>query len=220
MNGYNDGMSELIRQIDEVFGWKVKPGFDDLELAQILAAGNDIGAMISRCFPGYDGKYWVWKNLGKAIFHKGGLPQKLVGWANKSDSICLVFVNRHVWLSPKLFQLPGPKRWLVHELGHVLDNHFHSMGVWFGGGPSDRLVEILGRRPKTLRWQNTKSLQQSIPSTCMWTIHNNNKPPKYGDNSSADYFAECFTWMVYNEEYIPNPARLPMLNLLRSTLEI
>lgn len=212
-------MSDLKNVIQEKFGWKLVSDFTDREMQVMLEAGLSIAGMIERKLPGVNGDNWVRYYLGRAVIHRGGLPQKVVSMANNGADISLVFVNHHVWLYPRLFQSGRPERWFVHELAHVLDNEIRRFGVWIGGGPSDELVEALGGRPKGLRWGNGKALEGSLPMGNLWTFHNHGVAPKYGDNSTADYFAECFTWLIYDETKIPEAA-LPWMNHWLATTAI
>jgi hypothetical protein len=65
----------------------------------------------------------------------------------------------------------------------------------------------LNTQPSGLRWANTKALAREMPADFSWTKHNQGKAPNYGDNSSADYFAETWTWSIFRPEVIPLPAR-------------
>lgn len=183
----------------------------------MLEAGQSIGAMIERKLPGVNGDNWIRHYLGRAVIHRGGLPQKVVSLANNGADISLVFVNFHVWLYPRLFQTYKPERWFVHELVHVLDNEIRRYGVWIGGGPSDELIVAMGGKPSGLRWGNGKSLAATLPMGNLWAVHNHGMSPKYGDNSSADYFAEAFTWLVYDESKIPENALVWMNRWLATT---
>ena len=199
-------MSDLQQQIALRFGWKIRPGFDVYELQEIAEAGDTLVKFIEAEIPGYDGELWVRKNLGRAVFHKGGLPQWVVSKANNGASISLVFLNHHVWLYPRCFSSNYGKRWLIHELGHVLDNSFRRLSIWFGGGPSDALFKVLGEKPAGLRWMNTGSVAECMPEHLNWQTKNNGKPPRYGDHSSADYFAETFIWAIYDPLKVPSAA--------------
>lgn len=203
-------MSDLQQQIALRFGWRIRPGFDTYELQKIAEAGETLVKFIETEISGYDGELWIRKNLGRAVLHKGGLPQTVISKANNGAGISLVFLNHHVWLYPRLFSSNYGKRWLIHELGHVLDNSFRRLSIWFGGGPSDALFRALGQKPTGLRWMNTDSVAVCMPGSHSWHIKNEGKPPLYGDNSSADYFAETFTWAIYDPTKVP-PAALAWL---------
>lgn len=211
-------MTDLQQQIGLRFGWKTRPGFDIYELQKIAEAGETLVKFIEAEIPGYDGELWIRKNLGQTVLHKGGMPQKIVSKVNNGASISLVFLNHHVWLYPRLFSTSYGKRWLTHELGHVLDNSYRRFSIWFGGGPSDALFRALGRKPTGLRWMNADSVAACLPVEVTWSTKNEGKPPFYGDNSSADYFAEAFTWAVYDPTKVPPLALAWLKDWLRLTV--
>lgn len=211
-------MTDLKTQIVLRFGWRVRSDFDDDELELIIKAGERIAQFIDVEIPGYGGENWIIKNMGRAVLHKGGLPQWVVSKANHGANISLVFLNDHVWLYPNIFATGSGQQWLIHELAHVLDNSWRRYSVWFGNGPSDHLLEALGSKPSGLRWMNTDSVRKVVPQELLWHTKNNGKAPKYGDNSSADYFAETFTWAIFNAEKIPPPALAWLKGWLRLTV--
>ena len=95
-----------------------------------------------------------------------------------------------------------PKRHFLHELGHVVENKLPARRFLpptiFGGGASDRLTGILGGKPAGWRFKNGTS---GIPEQFQWK-----GPGIYGNHSSADYFAEAFSWLPYNATVLPDPA--------------
>ena len=208
-------MEALTFELRERFGWRVRSGFKERELQGLLQTGEEIAEAIERWLPGMDGGAWIRKNLGNAVFHKGGLPQKVVSWLNGGAKVSLVFLNHHVWLYPRLFNSYKPTRWVAHELGHVLENNLKWMSVWWGGGAGDDLLRILNTRPAGLRFFNTKVLQRNMPAELTWTVYNGGKSPNYGDHSSADYFAEVWTWSIYRPELIPPVARSWFVDWIR-----
>lgn len=208
-------MEELIQQIKHRFGWELRSPFTQKELEGLIQTGDEIGEAIERWLPGFRGDVWIRRNLGKAIFHKGGVPQKFVSFFNAGAEISLVFPNRHVWLEPSTFESLRPTRWVAHELGHVLDNRYRWMAIWFGSGPSDELMRTLNTKPARLRWANTKVLAERMPVEFSWTHHNEGRNPKYGDNSSADYFAETWMWSIYRPNVVPDAARTWFLDWIR-----
>ena len=200
-------MNENIEKLKGRFGWKVSVRFTEKELSGLIQTGDEISAAVEKWLPGVNGDEWIRRNIGNAIFHRGGIPQKVVSLANGGKGISLVFPNRHVWLDPGTFDSIKPTRWVVHELGHVLDNRHHWMAIWWGGGPADALMRALNTHPEGLRWANTKKLAKSLPAVFSWTQHNQGRQPNYGDNSSADYFAETWMWSIYRPDVIPTAAR-------------
>ncbi len=200
-------MEILIKTLKERFGWRTGASFTAREFEGLIQAGDEVKQAIEHWLPGMDGDAWIRKNLGNVVFHKGGLPQNVVSLVNGKAKISLVFINHHIWLYPRLFNTHRPTQWVIHELGHVLDNNHKWMSIWWGGGPSDALMWALNTHPSGLRWANTKALAKEMPADFSWTKHNQGKLPNYGDNSSADYFAETWTWSIFRPEVIPLPAR-------------
>ena len=78
--------------------------------------------------------------------------------------------------------------------------------IWFGKGHGDGLVRFSGGQPKGLRWNNGVS---GIPAACRWTPPG--APTECGDLSTADYFAEAFTWAIYNPTRCPHPGMVEWL---------
>jgi hypothetical protein len=208
-------MDEIRQTLQQRFGWKVPSDFQEKELNGLIQTGEEICDAIERWLPGINGDAWVRQFLGKSVFHLGGLPQKVVSLANGGMKISLVFFNFHVWLDPSTFNSIRPTQWITHELGHVLDNTFHSGAIWWGGGPSDDLQWALNGRPSGLRWNNGKAMKESLPQNATWTHHNQRRKPDYGDNSTADYFAETWMYSIYRPEVIPPMARDWFLDWIR-----
>ena len=92
----------------------------------------------------------------------------------------------------------GPNTLLAHELGHIWDNRTGDeiCGASIcGGGMSDNLVTFLGGELSRLRFYG------GINGMPMWE----NDPHKgYGNNSTADYFAEAFVWSIYDPSQVPS----------------
>lgn len=89
---------------------------------------------------------------------------------------------------------------IVHELTHVIDNKMSGkMATIFGGGPADELVKFLGGNPHGLRFLNGNF---EIPSQYLWTRESRHL---YGNNSYADYFAECMAVAIYAPSVLPDP---------------
>lgn len=208
-------MNDLIQTMKQRFGWTVSERFSEKERQGLLQTGDEISTAIEKWLPGMNGDAWIRRNLGTAIFHRGGLPQKVVSLANNGAAISLVFPNRHVWLDPGTFDSVQPTRWVAHELGHVLDNRQHWLAIWWGGGPADELMKALNAQPQGLRWANTKKLAKNLPAAHSWTQHNQGHRPNYGDNSSADYFAETWMYSIYRPDVVPVAARAWFMDWMR-----
>jgi hypothetical protein len=81
----------------------------------------------------------------------------------------------------------GVEGMVIHELGHIIDNRSKETGIFpaviSGGGLADKLIRFVGEAP-------------SNPVRFMGEVQENEylfrKPYEYGNNSSADYFANAF----------------------------
>ncbi len=98
---------------------------------------------------------------------------------------------------------------IVHEFGHILDNRksLHGFGTYIGLGPSDLLAVKAG----VFQWMPTRFLH-FFPEMNGAVIVPNNRfdvANRYGNASSADYFAEGFMLMITNPDLqnIPPPVR-------------
>lgn len=92
----------------------------------------------------------------------------------------------------------NPHQYVAHELGHVWDNNSidSKVATWEGGGLADVLVRYVGGSPVGYRWRNRTS---GIPKDYRW------KSVIDGNRSTADYFAEAFSWSVFEPTNIPQP---------------
>jgi len=199
--------AELQQLLQAEFDWITDPHFTPGELQTILSAGRDIRGYIENILPG-QGAAWMTRWLAKIRFHSGGLPHRVVTYFNHAPT-SVVFPYRDIWFVKNLDKYSNPRQHVTHEIGHVLDNRSGTAlapSIWFGKGHSDGLVRFSGGQPKGLRWNNGVS---GIPAACRWT------PPgastECGDLSTADYFAEAFTWAIYDPARCPHPGMVEWL---------
>lgn len=66
------------------------------------------------------------------------------------------------------------------------------------GGVADALTKSVGGIPSGIRWINSTS---SIPDRAKWSYTVNRG---YGNNSTADYFADAFSYLVIDSAKMPN----------------
>jgi len=98
------------------------------------------------------------------------------------------------------------KNTVAHELAHVWDINSGKeacAATWCGGGHADALAEYLGGEPGGIRWNNGTS---GIPVNNSWDTTLSGRG--YGNNSTADYFAEAFSWSIYDLAAVPQVAFL------------
>jgi hypothetical protein len=205
--------AELQQLLQAEFHWSTDSKFTLGELQTILSAGRDIRSFVEGILPGLgnkpgQGAAWMNRWLAGIRFHSGGLPQRVVTYFNKTPT-SLVFPFRDIWFVKDLDKYANPRQHVTHEIGHVLDNRSGPAwlpSIWFGKGQGDGLVRFSGGQPKGLRWNNGVS---GIPAACRWTPPG--APTECGDLSTADYFAEAFTWAIYDPTRCPHPGMVEWL---------
>jgi RHS repeat-associated protein len=181
--------------IEDVFMWHLHGKWTLQQLKILYETGYDIQTYIDKLTDG-KGLAWMNKYMGNVHFVH----------FNKFDSI---FPSLYGFVpSPTgypavyLSQTDVTKANIAHELGHVLDNSTGNgvcASTYCGGGAADELAKFVGGDPSGLRWANGTS---GIPPEMQW--------PKgaYGNTSTADYFADVFSFMLYVPNKIPDPSIL------------
>ncbi len=150
-----------------------------------------------------NGRGWMLPNLGGTNFHQGDLMQIVViGIVNpftKNGALGIVpFHTRDVYLTKAGINTNT----ITHELGHALDISTGTSicpATWCGGGMADALIEFIGGAPSGIRWMNGAN---DVPEDYRWYSYTSGGG--YGNNSTADYFAEAFTWMLFDPSAIPS----------------
>ncbi|MGA9399192.1 MAG: hypothetical protein WBV22_13160 [Anaerolineaceae bacterium] len=162
-------------------------------------AGMDLEAFVDNINGGH-GWEWIITNTHGTRIHRGGLPAIIAAQLTRLPT-SLVFPLKDIWLAEHFDTFPSPKRHFLHELGHVIDNRLPKKGIFphtiFGKGAADRLVINLGGKPSGLRFCNGSS---GIPDQYHWW-----GTGVYGNHSTADYFAEGFSWLPYDPTKLPDP---------------
>jgi hypothetical protein len=185
--------------IINTYEWSIDESFTPKQVSLILAAGSDFGGFISQV-TGRSGQDWILHHTRGARIHRGGVFTKIAARINKlPTSLVLPYLDIWLWENFDRFHLP--KRHFLHELGHVVENKlpkaFLSPPTIFGGGASDRLTRYLGGKPTGLRFMNGTC---GIKERFLW-----HGVGVYGNNSTADYFAEALSWMPYDMTALPDP---------------
>lgn len=198
--------TELRQLLLAEFGWQTSSRFTGGELQTILSAGRDIRSFVEGVMPG-QGAAWMTRWLSALRFHSQGLPQRVVTFFNRAPT-SLVFPFRDIWFVKDLDHFRNPRQHVTHEIGHVLDNRSGGWlpSIWFGRGDGDKLARFVGGKPARLRWINGSV---DIPNAHRWTQPEQH--PAYGDHSTADYFAEAFTWAIYDPGRCPHPGMVTWL---------
>jgi len=167
----------------------------------LYQTGLDLLAFADHCTKGL-GKQWLRTKLSPLRLHLRGWPHRIASWVNHRPT-SIVFPKAKIWLLPDLEQHHLRRPHIAHELAHVLDNRLAERrlpSTIFGGGPADQLLRDLGGKPRGLRFANGVD---SLDPELHWTANTG-----YGNRSSAEYFAEAFTWSIYDPTQLPSPALL------------
>jgi hypothetical protein len=190
--------------IKNAFGWTISGNFSEEQLGTIYDAGSFIQSKVDD-ITGEGGYEWIKKNISNVNIHFGGLPAFVVSVAN-NRSTSVTFPTQDIWLSVDFDTVMiDPLEHIIHEVGHVLDNNLgpsvRSGGpsIWSGGGPSDTLTRYLGGIPNGIRWENGTS---GILTKYFWNTTVRRTSYGYGNNSTADNFAECFGWTIVDPSQI------------------
>jgi hypothetical protein len=180
------------------FGWSIDDRFTSDQYVEIQAAGWDLTSYIDSLTSGR-GRDWIRINTSATRIHRGRLPATLAARVTRMPT-SLVFPLIDIWLAENFDAFPSPKRHFLHELGHVVDNRIPKMGLIphtiIGGGVADRLIEFLGGRPAGWRFCNGSA---GLPARYHWQGLGS-----YGNHSTADYFAEAFSWLPYDLSKLPD----------------
>ena len=183
------------KAINHEFGWTIAGDFSIAQLQIIMKTGIDIRTFAD-LHTGGKGEQWIKKNLGNAVFHRGGWIQKYAS-SKTGQPTSIVAPNRHVWFTNSCELGAHPHQHVAHELTHVFDNNFVHKGILpatvKGGSLADAAVRFAGGEPVGTRY-NTPPL--NMPVDFRWDPQRSGF--SYGNNSTADYFAEAFSWSIYD----------------------
>jgi RHS repeat-associated protein len=175
------------------FDWKVASDFSMKELKTIYQAGVTIETYVDH-LTGGKGSEWMDKYLGGTTFVHGTVS--FFGNPYTTGNTVHMYENMSAY-------------WITHELGHIYDNNAARLdygsrveAIWDGGGPADKMYEeLVGTSPTGWRWGN--GLGFSFPDNLKFPMEDNKG---YGNNSTADYFAETFAGSIY---HLPVPLSDP-----------
>jgi RHS repeat-associated protein len=197
--GYHVTQAFERKVIKNTFNWETDENFTLGELKTIFASGWTIRNYVDQVTNG-SGDEWISKNLPSINFHRDGAPQKVVSFFARKETD-LVFLSNDIWLGAGVDKALNPIQHTLHEIGHVFDNNSGKgiiPGIWGGGGFGDRLTRFVGGDPTGIRWMNGSN---GIPSDNLWR---KDVMDGYGNTSSADYFAEAFSWTIVDSSKVPN----------------
>jgi RHS repeat-associated protein len=195
--------TDIISSIYYSYHWTLSGDWTKKELFLLLDTGIAIENKVSTLTSG-NGRGWMILNLGGTSLHHNNLAQAIViGTLNMVNTNETAGVVPGIGNGQNIFLDNSGlnKGTIVHELGHVLDNNTGSKkcaATWCGGGVADALTRFVGGTPVGVRWTNSSD---SIPDNAKWL-------PRagigYGNNSTADYFAHAFAYLVVDPSSLPN----------------
>jgi hypothetical protein len=194
--------------IADTYKWNLLGNWSLEELKAIYKAGRDIQTYVDK-LTGGNGLDWMQHYLGETnISHP---TDSTPSWVPRNrDSAMPGLVSgtgaNTVYLMDGWLKQMGGSRELVHEMGHIWDTNTGIVLYGVEYGVADQLNKAMGgnirSNPFACRY-------------CDWSGSANNYPfkgisdmggPSYGNNSTADYFAETFALSIYPESIDPVPA--------------
>jgi RHS repeat-associated protein len=197
---------ELKDALKYEYRWEASEKLTLRELYVIYETGAKILEYLDKKTGG-NGSQWMGKYLsGIYIEHLGPISNYTYSSITLGSTI---YLNDN-WLKGAW----NPATLLAHELGHVWDNRSGWNSSIFGGGISDELAAAVGGNPQGFRYLNGTtyskycsrgfSCTRGIPEGNLWP--ETNPHGAYGNKSTADYFAETFTWSVFDPDLVPKGA--------------
>jgi hypothetical protein len=185
------------------YRWRLTGQWSAHELGSILDTAMKIEAWVESLLPG-SGLVWMRRFLGGVTLrHTDSAPAYV---SRKRDSALPPLISgslqRTIYIIPDPHAATGHLRWLAHELGHAWDmktGFLTPFGIQ--GGVADLLNEAIGgrirRQPFACRFCDHSGLKH-IPPAALWE-----PAGSYGNNSTADYLAETFAWLVLGGRRLP-----------------
>jgi len=194
---YENSAEDLREWLFSTYGWNVMGNWTYEELVVLFEVARDIITYVDEITDG-QGEEWFGKHLEDLNIIHDGIPGNHYVWGNTVHLLTGAWIND-----------PDPHGVFAHELGHIWDNRTGTglfQAINFGGGVADALVMFVGVNPSGIRWCNGTS---GIPADYQW--HGG-----YGDHSTADYLADSFRYMIYDNSMLPQVDILNWLNAVIS----
>jgi hypothetical protein len=187
----------------ENYHWSLSGQWTGQELDSILDTAVKIEAWAERLLPG-NGLAWMRHLLGGVVLrHTDSAPSHVSHKRNSAlPALLSGSLHRTIFLIPPLREATSHLRWLTHEFGHIWDMKTGILTP-FGiqGGVADVLNEAIGgnvrHQPFTCRFCDNSGIKH-IPPVALWQ-----PAESYGNNSTADYLAEAFAWLVIGGRTLP-----------------
>jgi hypothetical protein len=185
---------ELVKSLAQKYGWEVDGSYTIENLQTIQQAGSIMEKRIAE-LTGKDGRAWIQKYMGNAVFHING---KLINLARQLKICGMVFPDKDIYLPARFTVFVA-----VHELAHVLDNNMggEKPAVWFGGGAADQMLTALGGHPEQVPFPYFFDREDYIARYAgpeSWPYYMN------GGKNPADDFTNTFLVVIVGAE-LPVP---------------
>jgi RHS repeat-associated protein len=185
------------------YGFILKGNLSARDLQAYSVAARKIRSYADRVTGGH-GRQWMDKYMaGTMITPRGSGNPLIVKALARSRSIAL---PGSVIGQDTVFMKSGEAiEWFAHELAHIWDSRTGWDMFGFKGGLGDYLNQYIGG-DVTLRGEcrfcnyNGKPPSTSIPEEYRFGSQVNGG---YGNGATADYFAEAFTWAVFDPSNLP-----------------
>ncbi|MFO7661184.1 MAG: hypothetical protein R6X18_01185, partial [Chloroflexota bacterium] len=197
----------LADELYRLYGWRIVGIWTQQELHILLQAGNLITGWL-RLYGEGDATGRVRSAFLDIRFKHGDLIGEIV------------VPGRHHVRGSNIYLLPGfDLRTVIHELGHVLDNHL-GFGLpigsaLFGGGPADDMAIALGADPST-SWLRSGRAGYDTPLEPI----SGRTYSEYARSGPSEDFAEAFSRSVLDPYGFQNsnPLRAKYLSNIAASL--
>ena len=203
---------DLTGALRVAYRWFVHGRWTRNELYKLLDTGIDMERKLSGLTDG-NGRGWMLRNINETLIVHDPVSEFALDQMSANGSQIAGMVPSGL---PLILIAQGGmnKQTIAHELAHVVDINAGNglcASTWCGGGPADELTNWVGGDPAGLRWNNGSS---GIPYAYQWNPRESGGG--YGNHSTADYFAEALSWMIYDPSAIPDSNILLWLQTLIS----
>jgi RHS repeat-associated protein len=185
--------------ITDVYKWNLKGNWNLKELEGIYNAGYQMQTYLDK-LTGGNGLDWLNKYLGETnIAHSASGPS----WVPRDRDSAMPSLasgngGNTVFLFENWQNQNSGSRWITHEMGHIWDINSGTLipGIIYGGIADQENAHFGG----------TNLSNPFVCRFCNDTGPGNTNPwakGLYGNNSSADYQAESFAVMIYQDHPMP-----------------
>ena len=192
MNDNLQSESEIKEYLRSMHSWNLTGQWTLPQLELVQQTSAEIKSYMDGITEG-KGIQWMRRYLGRTMIRMSG----------RSRGLGL----------PGIIFLPGdwehrsnPNQYLAHELAHIWDIKAGLVTPWGTvNGPADKLNSFINTAEQgaipisgfACRYCDNSGVKH-IPFSFRWKF-----PKTYGNNSTADYLADAFGWMIYGPNYIP-----------------